>query len=344
MKYLFCTLLLSLGIQSVSCQETTAGNALLLDFYRSENAPCNICGADDGVLGKGEVILPAGTAGILQEERTCAEVQELALGGFFRPASCLLLPFRLFELCGCISSQPPPVFPPEERQDPEPTVPEATSPPVPVPAPMMTATTTVFIVLEGLDSLLDSESSAVFEQVCADFLVSELAGDLASDDLTCTIENQVLVIVEPAVDSADGDSGGGMTAVTGVQLEIEIMAETAPSVDLGALVTDALGDGLSGLIEALQDASDAFNSITGGSISTTSAPTPAPTTVVVVVDPDGDDDDILGIDRNLFIAIASGCGAFLFMMLILCTCGRGTAGGPIRKSNTRQNRPEQPIY
>lgn len=108
-------LLLTTSLLVTTRHLAMAEDDILTTFYTYE--PCNVCGADDGEIGNPDTILPAGTAGILNDDITCAQAQAMAAEGTFSPAACLVLPYRIFTTCGCISSEPPPVFPPAPDED-----------------------------------------------------------------------------------------------------------------------------------------------------------------------------------------------------------------------------------
>lgn len=295
-----------------------AADDLLAQFYSSYD-PCNICG--DGVVGSDDTVLESGTGGILTQDYTCGELQKVATEGQFSPASCLLLPFAVFDRCECISSLPRPVFPPLP-----------TTPDPPASAPTTTSTTpfesTVFITLEGIDGTeIDAENLEIFESVCAEFLESEID---AVENVMCTVENQVLIV--------DGGSDGGST----VELEVAITGEgTDASLDYGSILLETLTNGLDRLVEELQQATDAFAGVMGVGVSST--------TQDGVEEGEGDDDDdddgiIFGLDRNTLIAIAAG--AFLLMSIACIACrGRApllSAATRRRKREREEGRPEQP--
>lgn len=201
----------------------------LRSFY-SNYAPCNICGADDGVIGNEDTMLPMGTGGIIAEDGlSCSDVQAMALDGQFSPASCLLLPFRVFETCGCISSQPPPVFPPMTQES-------------------SVVESSIFITFGGLTEELEGENLDIFEEECAVFLESQVS-DVS--DIECSVQGQTL---------SNDDEG---------ELEVDVlvsgMVGTGAGIgsdEFGSLILGALADEIDQFLEALQDASDFFDGVT----------------------------------------------------------------------------------
>jgi hypothetical protein len=62
------------------------------------NDPCSIC-PNDLTVSNPDTVIPDGTAGIVTEDTTCADLEEQAQNGDFSAASCLLLRTRVTEDC-----------------------------------------------------------------------------------------------------------------------------------------------------------------------------------------------------------------------------------------------------
>jgi len=137
------------------------------------------------------------------------------------------------------------------------------------------------VTLEGLSEELDEEDTAVFEQICSDFLDSKLQDIRA---LQCSIQEQ----------SIDDDA-----------LELEVLVSgryTGGDVDevqFGSTVVGVLNDNAEDFVNALREGSATFDDVTG----------------ITVEEVDG---QILGLDRNIFVVLAAGVGVALIMLCILC--------------------------
>jgi hypothetical protein len=108
---------------------------------------CSICPSSLPVVGLPDVVLPAGTAGVLLSDQTCAETDAKAQSGAYSQAQCVLLRASgVSNTCGCKEQGPTdkpvppptsrPVAPPVEKPAPVPTsrpVAAPTSPPVTAP-------------------------------------------------------------------------------------------------------------------------------------------------------------------------------------------------------------------
>lgn len=94
-----------------ACQQYQLAHAQLLGEV------CSICPKDLPVVGSPDIILPAGTAGILTEDQTCAVTEEQAQAGEFTPTECVLIRATgVGLLCGCEAGVAP-----TEPPTPEPT-------------------------------------------------------------------------------------------------------------------------------------------------------------------------------------------------------------------------------
>lgn len=76
------------------------GFLLQLQQIAAQFPSCSICRASETVLN-GDVVIPADTAGLLDENMTCAEVEAMANGGTYSPAVCSLLSLIVSGRCGC---------------------------------------------------------------------------------------------------------------------------------------------------------------------------------------------------------------------------------------------------
>lgn len=63
---------------------------------------CSICPSTIPFVGLPDVVLPAGTAGVVMQDQTCADTEEMAQGGTFTQAQCVLLRVsNVPSICGC---------------------------------------------------------------------------------------------------------------------------------------------------------------------------------------------------------------------------------------------------
>jgi hypothetical protein len=110
------------------------------------NAGCSICPSSAPDVGLPDVVLPAGTAGVLTVEQTCAETEELAQSGAYSQGTCLLLRASGISItCGCQAAGAPvpvPVPVPTRRPVVPPTAPVAAPTEAPVAAPVAAPTET----------------------------------------------------------------------------------------------------------------------------------------------------------------------------------------------------------
>lgn len=89
---------------------------------------CSICPSSLPVVGLPGVVLPAGTAGVIVSDQTCAETEELAQSGAYSQGQCVLLRASGVSItCGC-EEQGTPVTPPTRRPVAPPTEPPAPAP------------------------------------------------------------------------------------------------------------------------------------------------------------------------------------------------------------------------
>ena len=69
---------------------------------QSGASSCSICPRE--VVGNGDTVLPAGTAGVLTADQTCDETEALASDGAYSEANCFLLSASgVGVTCGCIA-------------------------------------------------------------------------------------------------------------------------------------------------------------------------------------------------------------------------------------------------
>lgn len=165
--------------------------------------------------------------------------------------------------------------------------------------------TTLYIVLEDVEGELDNdetESLAIFERVCGEFLAPRTN---RVDDLTCSVRDQVRL--EPSSETGP------------LQLEVVISGEVGEnfSGDFGAIIFEGFREGSNLFVTALNESSDVFSTVVRRSFSFD------PQEVAPQQGDAGDTNEIFGLARNIVIAIAAGLGVCLLSIILLCTCGRG---------------------
>lgn len=103
----------------------------VVDAQLFTGSSCSICPTTLPEVGLPDVVLEAGFAGVLLEDQTCGETEELAQAGAFSRASCVLLRTSgVSNICGCQEADAPipvPVAVPTRRP---------VAAPVPVPVPV----------------------------------------------------------------------------------------------------------------------------------------------------------------------------------------------------------------
>ena len=109
---------------------------------------CSIC-FEGQTVGDSDSVLAGVATGLVGPSATCAEVDSLAQGGNFSPATCVLLRRQLSDACGCSDGVPvvPPTDPPVMAPTDAPAVPVTDAPtmaPIPgVTSPPVTGTPTM---------------------------------------------------------------------------------------------------------------------------------------------------------------------------------------------------------
>jgi hypothetical protein len=157
--------------------------ALFISAQSSSNAEisldgtiCSICTTSLPVVGLPDVILPAGTAGVLTEDQTCAVTEQMAQSGLFTPEQCVLLgASNVPSNCGCAAS---------ERQIAASTE-TPTMAPVDAPTEMtrITVTGSVSIRLTPARYDLEGSNAMHFLNQCAVFYLEQLQ----AINVTCAI-------------------------------------------------------------------------------------------------------------------------------------------------------------
>jgi hypothetical protein len=84
---------------------------------------CSICPSTLPVVGLPDVVLPAGTAGVVMQDQTCAETEAMAQSGTYTQAQCVLLRISSIPtVCGCEAGPDVPTLPPVETPTGSPVV------------------------------------------------------------------------------------------------------------------------------------------------------------------------------------------------------------------------------